>query len=840
LFVTDTNLLDDSVESAGYLALLRAISGLGLPGEAVCRFIVPAEQDTEPAAWLTARGWHLEAAPGGGEAARPAGLRVNADGLDVRVFLGPTAQTHAPDEAEQAAFLGQVAEAVKAHHPDVVVARSGPSMPAVLDAARGRQIATVCLQPDCAPRDQSAFRSADVVLTPTRLAAEYLREALGLPCADLPPVVDRPELPVELQGHGTVVFDGTAPAGGLSVFGQIATEVNRQRPSIRFVALGGTGVVPLPNGGRIQCAPREALEAVWNDAQVFLAPQLRWEHPPLTALSALGYGVPVVASDRGAAPELLEGAALLLPLPDRVTGAVPLPLRPAERAPWVATLLRLYEDPAFAAAQRSLARLAGPRWSAASVAPRYAQFLARLAERRRPHLPVSGNGVLHNGEAKAVHRLAEAHAWPAQCPEDPAPGQEQGWLGEGTELMLAQALSPKTRVVVELGAWLGMSTRYIADHAPQATVISVDHWRGSPEHQTQEHFQKLLPRLYETFQARCWDYRERVVPLKMTTLDGLRAVAEAGVEPDLVFVDAEHSYEAVTAELTLIRQLFPGTTVGGDDYDWQEVREAVDRYARRHALVVDRFGARGWRLVEGWDAADAREPSPGRSQWAVLVPHMSGIDWECEQALRRLEAGGVRVVRRGGCSAIDVARNEMLSGALHGGAESILFIDSDIGFDPADALRLLARPEPVVAGVYAKKGVRELASIFVDGTREILFGPEAPGLYPLKYAATGFLRVRAGALRRMIAELQLPLCNTHWGRGVWPFFLPLVVPHGPGKCHYLGEDWAFSHRLGQMGVTPLADTSIRLWHWGRYSFSWEDAGTNVDRYRSYSYRLEPA
>ncbi len=199
----------------------------------------------------------------------------------------------------------------------------------------------------------------------------------------------------------------------------------------------------------------------------------------------------------------------------------------------------------------------------------------------------------------------------------------------------------------------------------------------------------------------------------------------------------------------------------------------------------------------------------------------------------------MRVVRRGGCSAIDVARNELLSDALHDGAEAMLFIDSDVGFEPADALRLLAQPEPVVAGVYAKKGMRQLASEFAAGTRDVLFGPEATGPYPLRYAATGFLRLRAGVLRRMIADLRLPLCNTHWGRGVWPFFQPLIVPHGPGKVHYLGEDWAFSYRLGQMGVVPLADTSIRLWHWGRSGFSWEDAGSTVARYRSYRCHFTP-
>ena len=60
-----------------------------------------------------------------------------------------------------------------------------------------------------------------------------------------------------------------------------------------------------------------------------------------------------------------------------------------------------------------------------------------------------------------------------------------------------------------------------------------------------------------------------------------------------------------------------------------------------------------------------------------------------------------------------------------------------------------------------------------------------------------------------------------------------------GHRHYLGEDWAFSHRLGQIGVTPLADTSIRLWHYGRYAYGWEEAGADPNRYRSFTYRLLP-
>jgi hypothetical protein len=430
--------------------------------------------------------------------------------------------------------------------------------------------------------------------------------------------------------------------------------------------------------------------------------------------------------------------------------------------------------------------------------------------------------------------LRRDHAWPSAQPSVNGSVEQQGWLGDGTDRLLAGVLTPRTRVVVELGAWLGMSTRYILDHAPNATVISIDHWKGSPEHQQRAEFRALLPALYDTFLSQCWGHRDRIVPLRMSTLEGLKRVAEYGIEPDMIFVDAEHSYPAIMSELDLARELFPRARLVGDDYDWHSVREAVDSFARRNGMTVERSGARGWALVEPQISAGQAEASRWKHRAVVLVPHLGGIDSPCEKGLRDLELAGIRVVRRQGSSQIDLARSEMVSDALHDGFESILFIDADVGFEAEDAIRLLRRPEPVVSAVYAKKGPRDIASIFAPGVTQVVFGPDAPGLYPLKYAATGFLRIRSEVLRQMVTQLKLPLCNTHWGRGLWPFFLSILLPTGEGKVHYLGEDWSFSHRLGLIGVTPQADTSIRLFHYGPFGYSWEEAGSERERFRSYT------
>ena len=205
----------------------------------------------------------------------------------------------------------------------------------------------------------------------------------------------------------------------------------------------------------------------------------------------------------------------------------------------------------------------------------------------------------------------------------------------------------------------------------------------------------------------------------------------------------------------------------------------------------------------------------------VLVPYYSVVDKECEEGLRSLVRAGV-ALSRFSLSAIDLLRSAMLSHALRQGFDSILFIDADIGFDPGDALRLLARPEPVVAGIYVHNKGRDFAGTFAQGVTKVVFGPAAPGLYPMLYAPTGFLRIRSEVLWRMIDELRLPEC--HWGsiKGIYPFFLPLCVPDGRGGTRYLTEDYSFSHRLSQIGITPMADTTIKLVHYKKYGFSYDD------------------
>jgi hypothetical protein len=217
----------------------------------------------------------------------------------------------------------------------------------------------------------------------------------------------------------------------------------------------------------------------------------------------------------------------------------------------------------------------------------------------------------------------------------------------------------------------------------------------------------------------------------------------------------------------------------------------------------------------------------------VYVPVHRFVDTDTQHCIDGLNELGVMVKKSKGASAIDLTRNLLASDAVRAGLDSILFIDSDMIFDPADAVRLLISPEPVIAGVYAAKKLMtgQLNVDFGPGQTEVKFGEWAEHPYKVLKVGAGFLRIKVDFLKRMIRELKLPYCRMAEKFG-WPFFQPVVCDEGNGPTYY-PEDYSFCWRCHQVGVPPVVDTSFRLWHIGEYAFGWEEAeGQYIPRSRN--------
>ncbi len=218
------------------------------------------------------------------------------------------------------------------------------------------------------------------------------------------------------------------------------------------------------------------------------------------------------------------------------------------------------------------------------------------------------------------------------------------------------------------------------------------------------------------------------------------------------------------------------------------------------------------------------------SRCIVLVPYLTHVEPACERGLRELERRGLEVRRYPSTAAVDRTRCDAATAALREGYDELFWIDSDIVFEPDDVGRLRCHDRAICGGVYAKKGIRDLAVHVLPGTRELAMG-EGGGLVEVRYVGAGFLYTRRDVYADIERTFSLPTCNTRFGTPTVPYFLPMVVldEDSPGGYWYLGEDYAFCERARQAGHTIVVDTQIRLGHVGTYTYGWEDAGQAITR-----------
>jgi len=124
--------------------------------------------------------------------------------------------------------------------------------------------------------------------------------------------------------------------------------------------------------------------------------------------------------------------------------------------------------------------------------------------------------------------------------------------------------------------------------------------------------------------------------------------------------------------------------------------------------------------------------------------------------------------------------------------------------------------QPFITGTYCVKGWPALTTKFHSDFDEIVFGTHG-GLYEAEYAATGFMYTHVSVYERIKVKFGLKPVNIWGGQyKVHAWFLPMIIDD-----NYVGEDFSFCHRARKSGITIFADTTIRLAHIGRYSYSFD-------------------
>jgi len=180
------------------------------------------------------------------------------------------------------------------------------------------------------------------------------------------------------------------------------------------------------------------------------------------------------------------------------------------------------------------------------------------------------------------------------------PPRVQGWFKQESQRNLRAFINQNhPEFFVELGSWLGESSILIAQWLPPHGILyCIDTWEGSVEHKTDPQWSGYLPTLYRQFISNVIHagQQNKIKPIRSMTTSAVKTFLPETV--GVVFIDASHEYQDVLKDCKDWWPILkPDGIMCGDDYDWPNVKKAVDEFASIYALKP-RIDIGYWEIVK--------------------------------------------------------------------------------------------------------------------------------------------------------------------------------------------------------------------------------------------------
>jgi cephalosporin hydroxylase len=134
-------------------------------------------------------------------------------------------------------------------------------------------------------------------------------------------------------------------------------------------------------------------------------------------------------------------------------------------------------------------------------------------------------------------------------------------------------LACRARYVMEVGSYMGASACCFGaalKRGGEGKVICVDTWNNDAMSEGHRD-------TWAAFLGNTAEYKNFIFPIKGFSVDVVEAVREIAPRVDLLFIDGDHSYDAVRADWCAYRSFLDlGSVVAFHDYGWAEgVRKVV-------------------------------------------------------------------------------------------------------------------------------------------------------------------------------------------------------------------------------------------------------------------------
>lgn len=180
----------------------------------------------------------------------------------------------------------------------------------------------------------------------------------------------------------------------------------------------------------------------------------------------------------------------------------------------------------------------------------------------------------------------------------------------GRDLVKQEIWKRDAKILVEVGTFMGGSAIQWLQTKPDLTVIGVDRWDGNwgPYIETMKTNPGMVRHLahlgdvnqyiaaiiehgnFVVAMNNLLAYRNRFVPVRRASPEGLHYLKLRKIVPDIVFIDANKELADVEAAC----ELFPDALICGDDWNWRnpktntlDMQNILNEFCARTGFAVD-------------------------------------------------------------------------------------------------------------------------------------------------------------------------------------------------------------------------------------------------------------
>jgi glycosyltransferase involved in cell wall biosynthesis len=309
-------------------------------------------------------------------------LHLRQDGVPIAIYDAAYKPYQPPSREVCGPLLALLGRKLDTFRPELLLTYGGHWLGrAGIAAARSRGIPVVFWLRNHDYTAADLFQGVSMAIVPSRFTADHYQHSLGLACTVLPPPVNWSRIVCPERQGKYVTFVNPQPHKGASVFARIAHELNRQRPDIPMLVVEGrakaetwlqkTGLDFRGQSNLYVMANTPDPRDFYGVSKLVLMPSLWPETFGRVAAEALINGIPVLASRRGGLPEALVEAGFLFDVPENCQSNYDSVPNAQEVAPWLRTIIQLWDDAEFYKKERLRCLAAARAWRPEILGPAY-------------------------------------------------------------------------------------------------------------------------------------------------------------------------------------------------------------------------------------------------------------------------------------------------------------------------------------------------------------------------------------------------------------------------------------------------------------------------------------